>query len=287
MDDPISTNTRPSETGHEYETIRLEERGFMTWIVLDRTHAANALSFQLFDELSHALNTLKTSGGRVLGIRGAGRGFSAGYDLGNAVGDESRQADAYTDSERLRSYVDHFLELWDHPKPILVAIHGYCIGGATQLCSYADLAIVAEDATIGESTVPIGGGFVAPVWVPHVGARRAKELAFIPGNRIDGRTAAEWGWANYAVPADQVISATESLAERIARMPSDALRIKKLSINRAAETGPRGASVGIAEMDALAHVAPGIAALREWLAEVGLKAATRAYQTGEGLPETR
>lgn len=269
----------------EYETLLLEDKGFMTWIVLNRPEAANALSQRLLQELRSALEHLETRGGRVIGIRGAGRGFSAGYDLQAVVSDEVRVMDAFTDRERLHYYVETFLKLWDHPKPIIAAVHGYCIGGATQLCSYADITIVDEEAQIGESTVPIGGGFVAPLWTPAVGAKRAKELAFIPGNRISGATAVEWGWANHALPAEKVFEAAEAMAEQISRMPSDALRIKKVAINRAAEGGQRKASDGIAEMDALAHVAPGVAVLREWLNEVGLKAATEAYRTGEGLPE--
>src|SRR3546814_2574270 len=43
--------------------------------------------------------------------------------------------------------------------------------------------------------LPIGGGYIAPAWVSQVGAKRAKELAFLPGNHVDGRTAEAWGWA--------------------------------------------------------------------------------------------
>lgn len=270
----------------EFRTLYLEDKGYLTWIVLNRPEAANALSGELLAELRDALDHLRTNGGRVLAVRGEGRGFSAGYDLNSIVSDEVRQLDAFTDRERLQTYVETFLKVWDHPKPVIAAVHGYCIGGATQLCSFADITIVAEDAQVGESTIPIGGGFVAPLWVPQVGAKRAKELAYIPGNRISGATAVEWGWANHAVPAGEIIAATEAMAAQISRMPADALRIKKIAINRAAEArGPRAAADGIAEMDALAHVAPGVNALRTWLAEVGLKAATEAFRTGEGLPD--
>ena len=269
----------------DYDHIRLEDRGFMTWIVLDRPESANALSHDLLDELSGALAALKADGGTVIGIRGEGRGFSAGYDLA-ALDLESASFDPIADRERLQRYVDGWLELWDHPKPIIAAVHGYCIGGATQLCTYADITIVAEDVKIGQAMIPVGGGFVTPLWVPLVGPKRAKELAFVAGDTLDGRTAVEWGWANRAVPADELISATEELAERVARMPADVLRIKKLSINRAAEaTGPRGATAGVAEMDALLHAAPSVQAIRDWVAEVGVKAAVEAYRTGQGVPD--
>src|SRR3546814_3902230 len=85
---------------------------------------------------------------------------------------------------------------------------------------FADLTIVADDARIGEPGLPIGGGYIAPAWVPQVGAKRAKELAFLPGNHVDGRTAEAWGWANAAVPAAQLIACVEAVAARIAKIPA-------------------------------------------------------------------
>ena len=269
----------------DYATIRVEDRGFMTWIVLDRPAAANALSHELLGEFRRVLRSLEDDGPPVIGIRGEGRGFSAGYDLA-AMDMDSGRFDAVRDRARLQGYVDCYLQMWDHPKPIIAAVHGYCIGGATQMCTYADLTIVAEDAHIGQAKIPVGGGFMTPVWVPLVGPKRAKEIAFIAGNAIDGRTAVQWGWANRAVRAEQVIAETEELAERIARVPSDVLRMKKLAINRAAESsGPRGAADGIAEIDTILHATSSVQALREWVAEVGVKAAVDAYQSGDGLPD--
>jgi enoyl-CoA hydratase len=169
--------------------------------------------------------------------------------------------------------------MWDHPKPVIAAVHGYCLGVASQMCSFADLTIVAEDARIGEPTVPIGGGYVAPTWIPHVGIKRAKELAFIAGNWIDGRTAVEWGWANHAVPASDLIGAVRSLAERIALTPPSVLEMKKRSINRAAEAaGFRTALTHIAETDARLHVDAAVLAIRERIRAHGLKAVMANYR---------
>src|SRR3546814_5442509 len=70
-------------------------------------------------------------------------------------------------------------------RSVIVAIHGFCLGIAAQLPCFADLTIVADDARIGEPGLPIGGGYIAPAWVSQVGAKRAKELAFLPGNHVD------------------------------------------------------------------------------------------------------
>lgn len=269
----------------DYRNIRLEDRGFMTWVVLNRPEASNALSQDLLDELSDALNSLRHEGPKVIGIRGEGPGFCAGYDL-NGIGLETAGDDPVGDRERLQGYLDVYGRMWDHPKPIIAAIHGFCIGGGTQIGTYADITIVAEDAHIGQAKVPVGGGFVTPLWAQFIGPKRAKEMAFTAGAGMDGRTAAEWGWANRAVPSDTVIEEAEKLAEQFSRLPSDLLRIKKLAINRSMDsTGPRGALDVIAEFDVLAHASPGVRAVRSWVAEVGVRKAVRAYATGDGVPD--
>lgn len=277
-------------TSYPYEHIRIEHRGPITWLILNRPESANALSNELLDEFSDALKRLVSEGGPVIGIRGEGRGFSAGYDIGqvgkaNTYG--SLVPDPIADRERLRRNVDRYVAMWDHPKPIIAAVHGYCIAGATQMCVYADITVVTDDAKIGEPTIPMGGGYVAPLWVPLVGAKRAKEMAFVPGNSIDGKTAVEWGWANHSVAADQLIECVESLAERIALTPPEVLRIKKLSINRSAEAmGFRSAGAAVAEMDALLHMAPSVLEIKRTLAEIGLKESMKLYRSERTTPLT-
>lgn len=277
----METNSLP-----EYRAIRLEHKGSLTWIVLNRPDRANALSTELLDEFSDALKRLTHEGGKVIAIRGEGAGFSAGFDLGE-VGKVAPTVNPVADRERLRRNLERFLAMWDHPKPIIAAVHGYCVAGATQMCVYADITVVADNARIGEPTVPIGGGYIAPLWAPLVGPKRAKELAFVPGNSIDGPTAVEWGWANHSVPAEQLIAAVEHLAERIAKTPSDVLRIKKLSINRASEAmGFRAASASVAEMDALLHLSPEVLELKKWIGEVGLKTAIASFRSAPTTPLT-
>lgn len=260
-----------------YEHIRVEHEENLTWVVLDRPDHANALSNELLDEFSDALEALKTTGGPVLAIRGEGKGFSAGYDIGQVGVPEA--ADPVADRNRLQRNLDRFLAIWDHPKPVIAAVHGYCIAGATQMCVYADITIVADDARVGEPTIPIGGGYIAPLWAPLVGPKRAKELSFVPGNTIDADTAVSWGWANHAVPAPELLERVRSLAARIALTPPDVLRVKKLSVNRAMEAmGVRQAAGSVAEMDALLHTAPSVLAVRERIREVGLKEVMASYR---------
>lgn len=268
-----TTSTLP-----EYENIRLEHEKNLTWIVLSRSQRANAMSNELLDEFSDALERLKTEGGPVLAIRGDGKGFSAGFDLGQVA--PAQAADPVADRSRLQRNLNRFFAIWDHPKPVIAAVHGYCVAGATQLATFTDITIVADDARLTNTTIPVGAGYVSPVWAPLVGPKRAKEFSFVPGNQIDGRTAVEWGWANHAVPADRLLDAVRQLAAGIALVPSDLLTIKKQAINRSLEAmGIRSALAGIADADALAHLSPNAMAIKARIRDEGLSAVRESFKT--------
>lgn len=257
--------------------ILVEHDGPISWVVLNRPDRANALSGEMLDAFSDALTRLRDEGGPVVGIRANGRGFCAGMDLDQYGG--AAVMDPPADAARLNGNLGRWLAMWDHPKPVIMAIHGFCAGVGAQMGVFADLTLVATDVRISEPGLPIGGGFIAPTWVPLVGCKRAKEFAFLPGNHIDGRTAVEWGWANYCLPAERLVEAARELAGRMALVPPDVLRAKKLSINRAAEAaGFRASLSGIAEMDALLHMAPSVLSIRQRMRDEGLKAVLADYQ---------
>ncbi|MBB36927.1 MAG: crotonase [Hirschia sp.] len=248
--------------------IRVDPGETIDWIVLDRPEAANAFNNDMLERFSRVLSEMASTGAPVIGIRGEGRGFGAGMDLGEYQASSSPVDDVL----RLSSYVDRWMAIWRHPKPVIFAVHGYCIGVAAQMAAFADMLVVAEDCMISEPTIPIGGGFIAPSWVNQVGARKAKEFAFLPGNHIDGLTAVEWGWANAAVPADKLVECVEHLAKRIALVPSGVLAVKKRSINRAMEAAGFSASVSaVSESDAILHLDPDVQKIRQDLATSGLK----------------
>ena len=89
----------------------------------------------------------------------------------------------------------------------------------------------------------------------------------------------EWGWANHSLPADALVATVEALAARIAQVPPDVLRIKKLSINRAAEAqGFRAALGHVAEMDALLHLSPAVLAVKRRVSDFGVKDVIAEYR---------
>ncbi|GAA3886092.1 hypothetical protein GCM10022381_30290 [Leifsonia kafniensis] len=259
-----------------FKSIRLEHESPISWVILNRPEKANSLSNELLEEFSAALDWLRDNGEPVIAIRGEGKGFSAGYDLGQVAPDSVVDFDA--DRARLRRNLARYEAIWEHPKPVIAAVHGYCIAGASQLVTFTDITIVADDAKIGIVSIPVGAGYVSPVLATLIGPKRAKELSFVPGNSIDGRTAVEWGWANHSVPASELLNSVRSLAERIAMTPPAILAIKKAAINRVADgMGHRTALADLAQFDATAHQAPEVAEVKRHIAAEGLKAVIAAY----------
>lgn len=266
-----------------YECIRLDRDGPLTWLTLNRPDKMNAMNATLLGEFDAALEALKAdTATRVIAIRGAGRAFSAGFDIQRPSGAAARHLDIVEDYDRLEGNVKRFFRVWDHPKPVIASIHGYCLAGASQLATCCDLTLVAEDATIGLPTIPVGGGYISPMWVHLVGPKRAKQMSFVAGSKIDGTTAEAWGWANEAVPAAQLEQRTRELAHEIAKIPAPILRMKKMSINRVVDAmGFRATALMGAETDALLHYSAAVQELTGMIREVGLKETITRFQAGE------
>jgi enoyl-CoA hydratase len=264
----------------EFEHLLLERDESIVWMTLNRPERLNAISRKLFDEIMRAFDHLVDDEARVVVMRGAGRCFSSGFDVASdspAIDDP----DVVEDFVRLRAQINKILTIWDFPKPVIAAVHGYCLGATTQLVSCCDMTIVADDAVIGFPAMPLGGGYISPFWLPLVGVKRAKQMSFEPDSRISGVTASEWGWANYSVPADELMATVREHALRIAKVPADVLMMKKMALNRIADlNGFRTSVVLGAETDALLHAIPPVQELRATIGEYGLKDAIKRFKSG-------
>jgi enoyl-CoA hydratase len=114
----------------------------------------SALSQALLDEFSAALRALahpRVGAGHPRG----GTGVSARYDLG-AVDAAAVHEDPVADRDRLQGYVDSYSRIWDHPKPVIAAIHGFCLAGGTQMCTFANIAVVRGDRSNRNRCLPSG-----------------------------------------------------------------------------------------------------------------------------------
>ena len=173
-------------------------------LTLNRPEKRNALSNDLRRQLFELLQAADADPDvSVIIIRGAGPCFSAGYDLAQNPKKNLPFHTAIADGFWSRHVVDGWLDLWDYPTPIIGQVHGYCLAGGTELAAACDLVYGAEDAKIGYPPVRT----MSPpdmTWQPWLlGMRRGME-AVLTGGAMSGEESVRDGFANGAVPADQL-----------------------------------------------------------------------------------
>jgi enoyl-CoA hydratase len=201
-------------------------------ITLNRPEKRNPLSNELRTEMFDALESADQDPEvRVMVLRGAGPCFSAGYDLSSNVAADQPFYTAGGLANWPRHVVEGFFKIWDLAKPVIAQVHGYCLAGGTELATACDLVYVAEDAKIGYPVVraisPPDNQFYP--WI--VGLRRAMEL-MLTGDHMSGIDAVECGFANRAFPEGALEENVLSIAERVARVPTDLQQINKRAVHR-------------------------------------------------------
>ncbi|MCY3559006.1 MAG: enoyl-CoA hydratase-related protein [Chloroflexi bacterium] len=257
------------------ETIATERVGRVARIALNRPEKLNAISRQLQRELIEALTEAEHDDGvHVALVSGAGRAFSAGYDLAGGSGVAAEQASAIShDRDGLEDLLRNWLKIWDLRLPVVAKVHGHCLAGGTQLATICDVTFVADDARVGAPQLPLGAGFVASFWAWQVGAKRAKEFFFPVGSMISGAEAAEIGLFNRSLPADQLDQYVDDYVELVAKTPKEILVLQKRAINRTQEVqGFREALMGGVEIDSIAHFTNPVLEMNRSLKERGLRA---------------
>jgi enoyl-CoA hydratase len=220
--------------------VRYEAAGGVATLTLDRPHRLNAITRELVADLRAALERAWGDDAvRVIRLRGAGRAFCAGYDIGwgaelmrDAEGDAPW--DPMADLRLMSWFVDAYMQLWRSPKPVVAQVHGPCVGGGTDLALCSDLVVCAEDCRIGYPPARVWGSPTTAMWTYRLGLERSKRL-LLTGDALDGRRAVEWGLASECWPEDELDAAALALAERVARLPSNQLHMMKLLVNQVIE----------------------------------------------------
>ena len=254
--------------------MRLDRGGPIAFMTLNRPDRANAFNAVMLRDFDRALDTaIDDDSIRVLVLRGAGRGFSAGYDMSRPDDQQSGgRRDPLDEYRADRRLVERWLRVWDCPKPVIAQVHGYCMGGATQLAFLCDLTYMAEDARIQYAAMRAGAGLIPPTWALAIGPKRAKEFGLAAGMTITGKTAAEWGLANHALPQDALADAVLEMATRIAVEPPGLVELEKAAINRVFEAaGFRTVLLSGSLSNAVGHGSSDSAAIHRELQELGAK----------------
>jgi enoyl-CoA hydratase/carnithine racemase len=226
-----------------YETILYQQEGAVATITLNRPERLNTIVPPMADELERAVvEANRDAAVRVIILRGAGRSFCAGFDFSDDFGhykdfmETGGRWDPGKDfiltTSAFTGPVPKFMSLWRSPKPVIAQVHGWCVGGGSDMALCADLVIASEDAQIGTPYSRVWGCYLTGMWLYRLGLTRAKWHA-LTGEPLSGKQAAEIELINKAVPFEQLEAEVRSLADRLAQLPPSQLAAMKLIVNQA------------------------------------------------------
>ncbi len=219
------------------DTVRcaIDGRGVAS-VTLNRPDVANAYNGALIDGLIETFARLaRLPDLRCVVLRGAGRHFQAGADLGFLRHLRNVPAEENLDfSRRTMAAIDglrHF------PHPTVAVIRGGCFGGGVGIAAACDIAIAAEDAVFAISEVRWGitAAPIIPLLVDRLGSRMVSRLA-LTGERFDAAEARRIGLVHELCPADRLDTAAARIVESLLLAAPDAVRMTKQLVAEAVET---------------------------------------------------
>ena len=233
----------------EYEKVLMDRAGTddrVGIITLNRPEKLNALSQELLYDFDAALHDMEADHTiRVIVVKGAGRAFSAGYDL---TPSQKTGADAVVRRHRgvddkgrrllmgirtgMQQITDIHMYFWNMAKVTIAQVHGYAVAGGCEMAMMADLVVAADDAQLGHPGLRgLGTSRTGVIWPLVIGMRKAKEL-YYTGENVTGTEAEEIGMINYAWPKEELEDRTLAFADRLANISADHLAILKVNMNR-------------------------------------------------------
>ena len=220
----------------DFECLLYEQRESVCYLTLNRPDRLNALNPRLMDELREALDVIEVDSEiRVVILTGAGRAFSAGFDIGGEPGaPELHETQPDDRREHLKGHIDTFLKIWNLSKPVIAAVNGYALAGACELVQICDIKIASERAILGEPEIRAGLGPPLLITPYSVGLARAKEL-LLTGDTIDAHEAARLGMISRVVPHDDLMAECEKVAKKITLLSPVGVKMTKLGVNGALE----------------------------------------------------
>jgi feruloyl-CoA hydratase/lyase len=221
----------------EEDTVSFEVIDRIAWVKFNRPEKRNCMSPKLNRQMYRVLDELEFRDDvGVLVLTGEGNAWSAGMDLKEYFretealglpGTRNAQREAYSWWKRLRWY----------QKPTIAMVNGWCFGGGYGPLFACDLAFAAEEAQFGLSEINWGilpGGGASKVVAELLSFRRAMYHA-MTGENVDGKTAAEWGLVNEALPLDALKARVTAVANTLLQKNPVALKATKDAIRRVRE----------------------------------------------------
>lgn len=221
-----------------YESILYETDGPVAAVTMNRPEKMNILGGPMLRDLVDGISEANADDQvKVIILRGTGRSFCAGFDFSQTgrpgqAGSSNSSWDPGAQIARGGAPMTPLSAPWRSPKPVIAQVHGYCVGGGCDLALSCDIVVAAEDARIGIPYARVWGCNLNGMMIYRLGLTKAKSL-MLTGEPVDGKTAAEIGLINEAVPGPELEAAALKWARKLAQIPLTQLAVMKLIINQA------------------------------------------------------
>ncbi len=246
----------------QYETLLFDVRDEIATITLNRPERLNTIVPPMPEELQDAVRAaIVDPHVKVIVLRGAGRAFCAGFDFGGGFHhwDEGMTTEGKWDpgkdfamaTSQAVGPVPQMMSLWRSPKPVIAQVHGWCVGGGSDMALCADLVIASEDARIGTSYSRMWGCYLTGMWLYRLGLTKAKEYS-LTGKPLSGVEAVDAGLINAAVPFERLEHEVAERARQLAAISLSQLSAMKLIVNQAYE------NMGLASTQFLGPILDGL-----------------------------
>jgi enoyl-CoA hydratase/carnithine racemase len=214
----------------EFGTLLVEKRDKIGIVTLNRPEKFNTFNTQMATELNNALTQLDRDPQiRAVMIKGAGKVFSTGIDLGEFGGKSQ---------EEYRDWIDLMdrmhITIAEMGKPVIAVVHGYAVANGAGLLAAADFAIVAEGTRIGTTAINVGLLCTGPLSALSysLGKKKALEM-LLGGEMIDAKEAERLGLVNRVVPRERLEAEAFELAGKLVEKSPIALAAGKRFYYRA------------------------------------------------------
>jgi enoyl-CoA hydratase/carnithine racemase len=218
------------------EFVRVTRDGAIATVTMDRGDGRNALSRQLILEMTEAARSfaddLETQAVIVAG-QGA---FTAGADLKDPAMDR-RRAPGLLERRHMTRIGPDLCDAWEKVEQVTIcAIEKYCIGGGGALAAACDFRIMAKGSHMRLPEIPLGMNMswhAVPRLVSLIGPSRTKQFVIF-GERVEAEQALVWGLVDEVAADGEALASALRWAERVAKLPPNAVRMSKQSVNAAA-----------------------------------------------------
>jgi methylglutaconyl-CoA hydratase len=203
-----------SQHPHQHANLSLAFDGPVATLTLNRPDKRNAISYELIEELHHALEEVQKSASHILIVTGAGAAFCSGMDLDN-LREITRQTheENLADSGRMAHM---FRALYDFPKVTIAAVNGAALAGGCGLATLCDFTLASSNAKFGYTEVRIGfvPAIVSVFLLRQVGEKQARDL-LLSGRVITAEEAYRLGLVNEVVAPENLLARARELADTL------------------------------------------------------------------------